>query len=339
MKTKRFFIQRLFAVALAMAVTFFAALSFGCVKKDAEGSIKVVAPDGAPALAIAKLIGENQNFGYEKSQFLYSVVASSDIGGAMIKGEGDIMVMPVNAASKLYKSNQEDAYKMAGVITHGNLYIMSREELSLENLKGKVIGVIGEGLVPDLTLKATLTKNNIPFETGDTPIEGKAVLRYFADASALMPMLKQKVLSVGLLPEPAATKLSSSVAPEYSFRLDLQELYNPSGKTYPQAVIMVKTSVIKKYPTIIGDIKSALEGVNGWIKENVETAVNYVNGALKDGVTPSLSAANLSAQAIDGCKIYFEDSASAKTSVKAYLDDLIAISAKSAAAVPDDFFA
>ena len=124
-------------------------------------TVKVVAPDGAPALAIAKFINDNENFGTEKT-FSYSVVMSNNIGSAVQRGEGDIVIIPVNAATKLYKANSSDLYKLVSVVTHGNLYIMSTEKInSIKDLKDKTIGVIGQGLVPDLTFKAVLKKNSM----------------------------------------------------------------------------------------------------------------------------------------------------------------------------------
>ena len=124
-------------------------------------TVKVVAPDGAPALVIAKFINDNENFGKEKT-FSYSVVMANTIGSAVQKGEGDIVILPVNAATKLYKANVNDAYKLISVVTHGNLYIMSTEKInSIKDIKDKTIGVIGQGLVPDLTFKAVLKKNSM----------------------------------------------------------------------------------------------------------------------------------------------------------------------------------
>ena len=50
---------------------------------------------------------------------------------------------------------------MVSVVTHGNLYIMSTEKLSVEDLDNKRMAVIGQGNVPDLTLRAVLKKNYI----------------------------------------------------------------------------------------------------------------------------------------------------------------------------------
>ena len=126
-------------------------------------TVTVVAPDGAPALAIAKFIHDGETFGTGKT-FNYKVVPASNIGAQVMQGKGDIVIIPVNAASKLYNSNASNPYKMVSVVTHGNLYIMSTEQITLADLKGKTIGVIGQGLVPDLTLKAIFAKYGIKSE-------------------------------------------------------------------------------------------------------------------------------------------------------------------------------
>lgn len=129
-------------------------------------TVQVYCPDGAPALAIAKFISDGENFGTGKT-FAYHVVASDNIGATVQKGTGDIVVIPVNAASKLYNKNAADKYKLVSVLTHGNLYIMCSEDISANDLKDKTVGVFGMGLVPDLTFKAVLDKLGFKVEIAD----------------------------------------------------------------------------------------------------------------------------------------------------------------------------
>lgn len=345
------FFKKILVLAFALALVF----SVGCGGSQSDGSqglngpngamgksFTFVAPDGAPALSIAKFIDGGETFGMNAA-FDYKVVSSSQIASFMQRGSADFMIMPINAASKLYKTHSSDPYKMVGVVTHGNLYIMSSDGTnSLEGLKGKVVGVIGQGLVPDLTLKAVLSDNGLLGDVlvGDTATEGKITLKYFSDASNMLPMLiKTDNLSVGLLPEPAATKLTSMASDKEWTRLDLQQLYDSEKKAYPQAVLMVKSSVYSEYKTQIDAIKSYFDENSAWIKQNPDKAVSAVNGALEEGVTPSLVAANITSEVIDNCKIYFENSDSAKQSVITYLNKIITIEAQAAKVPADDFFA
>ena len=332
--------KKLITLMLTLMLSVCALFSVGC-GGEKDGTLTFYAPDGAPALSIAKFINDNEDFDIN-ADFSYNVVTSSEIGGVMSGGVGDFIIMPVNAASKLYKANQNDPYVMAGVVTNGNLYVVSTEEVTLEGLKGKVVGVIGQGLVPDLTFRAILKDNNLldSVVEGDTATDGKITIRYFAQASDMLPLLKQGKLSVGLVPEPATTKLTTKLAPEKTWHiLDVQELYDSSTKAYPQAVLMIKKSVYDAYEDEISEIGSYFAENLTWIKENTATAVSAVNAKLPAGATPSLDANSITASVIDNCKIFWQSSADAKVKVQQYINKIIEVNAQSARAVSDDFFA
>ena len=334
--------KRLFAFVFSVVLLFTTAIAVGCGGGN-DGNLSFYAPDGAPALAIAKFINDGEDFGTGKTVD-YKVVSSGDIGGVMMQSKGDFIVMPVNAASKLYKSNAENPYLMLAVITHGNLYIMSSDGTNtLDGLKGKVVGVIGQGLVPDLTLKAILSDNgllsDVVVANDNTPIDGKIALRFFEKATDMIPLLKQGKLTVGLLPEPAATNLTK-VANDKTWTItDVQELYDSQLKAYPQAVLMVKKSVYESYKTNIDQMESLFKTNLQWVKSNTGLAVQAVNSKLKEGVSPSLQVATITETVVDNCKIYFENATSAKQSVIDYINKIIAVNPSSAVAITEDFFA
>ncbi len=122
-----------------------------------------VVPDGAPALAIAKFISEQQNF-VNGATFNYKVVSADAIAGYMngsFSPTADFMILPIKAATINYKMK----YTMVSVITHGNLYLISKTQ-SVTGLVGKKVGVMGgENEVPDVTLKVILKKNGLKYKT------------------------------------------------------------------------------------------------------------------------------------------------------------------------------
>lgn len=172
-----------------------------------------------------------------------------------------------------------------------------------------------------------------------TGTEEKTVsLKYYDDASSVMPMMISGKETIALLPEPAATTLTKKAADKTWYRLDLQELYDRTAKAYPQAVIMVKQSVLKNNPEIVNKISVAFTGNVNWVKTNPEAAVTAISNAMGDGVVTSLNAKTLDGTVIDNCKIYWQSAADGKTSVTKYVSDMIEIDDKSAKAVNDDFF-
>ena len=134
-----------------------------------QDTISIYAPDGAPALALAQLMYDDNQF-YQTS-VTYNIV-SSDAISAYVTGESpvaDICILPLNAASKLLGSGE--TYTILGTVTNGNLYILSKdsEEITSENivglLSGKTIGVIQLANVPGLTLKIILNKYGLEYQT------------------------------------------------------------------------------------------------------------------------------------------------------------------------------
>ncbi len=109
----------------------------------------VYMPDGAPAIALAKLMDE----GYAGASF--TVVQASTIAQRVSSGAADLAIMPINAAATLYNGGKDIV--MLTVNTHGNLYVVGDgDDVDLNGLAGKRVGVIGQGNVPDLTLRMLL---------------------------------------------------------------------------------------------------------------------------------------------------------------------------------------
>ena len=84
---------------------------------------KIYAPDGAPAIALSKMIHD----AFEGASF--HIVQPSDIGAQVLNGNADIAIMPSNAAANLYgkKKDTPTAPLCLGVSCFGNLYLIGKE--------------------------------------------------------------------------------------------------------------------------------------------------------------------------------------------------------------------
>ncbi len=122
-----------------------------------------IMPDGAPALAVSKLMNDNDNLSTGKP-VSYSVVTADLIQSKVASGQADFVLAPVNLASKLYKAHDSiDHYVMVAVVTHGNFYIISDKPLTVDDLAGKQVAVPMKGAVPDWTFQMVLKKHNLPY--------------------------------------------------------------------------------------------------------------------------------------------------------------------------------
>lgn len=170
---------------------------------------------------------------------------------------------------------------------------------------------------------------------------GTVQIKYYGNGSEMLPMLKQGKISYGILPEPAATQITKISPDKTWYRLDVQELYDKDAKSYPQAVLMIKESLLFSHPEIVTAFSEGLDAGVDWAKNNVADAVSAINSHLDAGVTPSFSNNNLTASVIDGCKVYFESAAAAKQSVINYIDRIIDVADEltvPAVKPTDDFF-
>lgn len=167
---------------------------------------------------------------------------------------------------------------------------------------------------------------------------GTVYAKYGESASDILPLMKTGKLHYALLPEPAATKLNSLAPDKTFYRLDLQEIYDTEEKAYPQAVMMIRSSLLNAYKDIADNIAGSFAENVDWIKSDPSAAVSAVNGKLEEGVTPSLAAGVITSEVVDNCKIYWQSASDAKDSVNKYLDDIIAVDDRSALKPQDDFF-
>lgn len=137
------------------------------IEKGSLDELTVYMPDGAPALALAQLLYEDT----EDDGITYKVVNPSLISSKVTYNDmsknADVCVLPVTAASKLLGSGEN--YEMLGVVTHGNLYLISKDgkAITAENiaeLKGKTVGVLQINQVPGLTFKTVLKKYDVEYK-------------------------------------------------------------------------------------------------------------------------------------------------------------------------------
>ncbi len=315
---------------IVLIICLFCGMSIMACGKD-DNKLSIYMPDGAPALAMSRMMYENKSFGKDTE---YNVVAASNISNFILNKTADIAIMPINMASKII-GNGED-YKICATVTNGNLYIVGSEDISnLNGLVGSVVGVIGRSNVPDLNFRYLLSNAGIDYEEGETAKDGKVVIQYFNDASLLLPMLKQNKLKFGLIPEPAVSKLLT-MAPNFSIELDIQALWE--GGSYPQAVMVVKTelAIDKEF---VRNIIDEMRKVETWVINNVSQAVNAVNSHLVEGVTASLQT-TLSQTAIanSNIKIYDTSSSSEIARMKSYLEKIRTIAPAAIGNYTDDIF-
>lgn len=340
--------KKLFAGILTAALLAGAAAGVTACNGGSGEDLEVYAPDGAPALALAYAIAQEEQ--KEDELFDFDIVDANAIQTYVTgaRPEADIAILPVNLASKILGTGT--VYQMLGTVTNGNLYFLTTGDnpvLTKENLKetltGKKVGVVQLPNVPGLTLQAVLQAEGVAYQTiANAQAEGDA------EKVNLVAFAPDNVVPSGgcdyyLCPEPAASaKIKGTAAAPVPFKDggDLQAVYGEADG-YPQAVAVAKKTVIEKRAADLAVFIGYLEGGAAYLQSEttgIPQILRLLDEERESGLTPSFSAANLTKQVIARCSVKFTASKDCKEKVVSFLDRLMAVKADSAAAPADAFF-
>ena len=333
--------KKFLATALALTIGAAACVFTACAGENDDGTYTVYAPDGAPALALANAVNEDDD------RYDFRIVASNAIT-AQVQGEepaADFCILPVNVAAKLL--GKGETYQMLGTVTNGNMYLLTtggNPEITTDNLStlvGKTVGVVQLANVPGLTFQAVLSRNDIDYQILGNDVEAasdKVNLQAFADASTVTPA---SGCDYYLCPEPAATgKINRTASSANPFKLagSLQTLYDGENG-YPQAVLVAKTSVIEEAKSVVDTFITYMEGSADFLASaSAADVVALLEDCYTEGMTPSLNANNLNATVIANCSVYFTAAQDCKSRVNAFLAELIELNAEFTSAVSDSFY-
>lgn len=301
--------------------------------------IYVAVPDGAPALAIAKMMRDNSQF--EGYNIHYNIITggATEITAAVNSGQANILIAPTNLGSILYnKLKGSKDIKLIGNQFNSLLYLAGKDQnvTDLQQLKGKVVYVIGQGATPDLTFQYILNQSNIDFELTDEPAATVVGLQYVADASVLLPQLKQGLVQFAILGEPAVTKAIDQMGCYELFSLN--ELWNTVTQTtqgFPQASFFAIGDVLSSEHKALLDwfISKAIENVT-WVEENPVLAQETL--VASGWVTPI----DLNFDLIQRCNMEFIPAQEAKPAINNYLNVLFSMNPVTVGgSIPlDDFY-
>lgn len=272
-------------LALALAVCH-------CAAAEDASALTLTAPGGAPALAVATLAAENPE--------RYTFVAADTIAAAFAKAESDFIIAPLNAGAKLFKAGKS-TYKLAAVVTWGNLYIASqRENFKAEDISGAEITLFGEN-----TINASVTLYALK-ENGMEP----ANVAYLASAAETQALLLSDENAIVVTAEPALT--AAKMKNEKITAIGVKDLLNQANGNdgYAQAGLFVRAETLEKQPEAVAAYLKAAEEAAGKCESDVAAVAE---AAVKLEILPN---AKVAAAAIPGCAIRYVSAAEAKEQIE-----------------------
>lgn len=240
-------------------------------KKDTTQTkeINFVAPDGLPAIAVAKLIKEKPEIkaGYNVN---YTVEKNSEsLSTSVMKGEPDIAVVPSNLAAIAFNKNKQ--YMIAGTVGFGSFYIGStNENQTIDNLKGKEIYNIGKGLTPDIIARTILKDKGID-------VDKDINFSYVDGVNELAPIILSGKTQYAVIPEPALSTVQMK-NDKFKVILDLNEEWkkiNNSKFGYPQSTIIVKKDLYENNKEFVKAFLDKVKAGTEWAYTDKETLGTY----------------------------------------------------------------
>lgn len=295
--------KKLTAVMLLVALVLSIGLLTACNKDDNKGNgndvaLTFAAPEGTPALAIARLITDNKSISGKNVN--YKIVNPSNIAKEMQAGLSDLVIMPVNAGATLINKGAD--YKLVSVAVDGSLYLVGKSEtattLTIDDIKGKRIACIGQQGVPGLVFRYILKENNINIvDSPENVSENSVYVQYAGDGLQAKTAVENKSVDYAVVGEPAATTFKTM---GFNAQMDLQAEYKKvSGKeTYPQAGIFVKSSLASD-TAFMDALFTALKASKEWVKNNPQSVNDFMKANAYESAAfpaPSIAKCNVNAE-------------------------------------------
>ena len=296
--------KKLTAVMLLVALVLSIGLLTACNKDDNKGNgndvtLTFAAPEGTPALAIARLITDNKSISGKNVN--YKIVNPSNIAKEMQAGLSDLVIMPVNAGATLINKGAD--YKLVSVAVDGSLYLVGKSEtattLTIDDIKGKRIACIGQQGVPGLVFRYILKENNINIvDSPENVSENSVYVQYAGDGLQAKTAVENGSVDYAVVGEPAATTFKIKFG--FNAQMDLQAEYKKvSGKeTYPQAGIFV-TSSLSSDTAFMDALFAALKASKEWVKNNPQSVNDFMKANAYESAafpTPSIAKCNVNAE-------------------------------------------
>ena len=235
-------------------------------------TIRIGALKGATTIGMVKLIDDIDK-GLTANDYEFTMAAAADeLTPKLLKGELDVLALPVNAAANLYnKSN--GGVKIAAINTLGVIYIVEKggETVnSIADLKGKTIYATGKGNTPEFALRYLLSQYGLDMDN-DVTMEWKS------EPTEVVATMATMESAVAMLPQPFVTVAGMQLE-GLRTALDLTEEWNrlDNGSTFITAGLVVRSEFADKKPEALKNFLEEYAASTDYVNANPADAAVIV---------------------------------------------------------------
>ena len=308
-------------MSVLLVLLMLAVLFPGCAAAEGEPvTIRLGSLKGPTTMGMVKLLSDNEA-GLTANKYESTVAANAtELMPLFLRGELDVLALPVNAGSVLYNKSNSGATLLA-VNTLGVLYIVEKggeTVQSVADLKGKTIYATGKSTTPEYALSYLLTQNGLDIAS-DVTMEWKS------EASEVVAQISTLDNAVALLPQPFVTVAQTKVE-GLRVALDMTEEWAAVGSTLITGGLIIRTAFLNEHPEAVKTFLEEYAASTQYVNENVEEAAALVEQYI--GVP-----AGVAKKAIPACHIVCLTGEEMKTAAEGYLTVLFELNDKAVGGV------
>ena len=318
-------VSLLLALVLALSLAACAATQ---TKPYESVNIRLGGLKGPTSMGMAKLLDDAEN-GRTANTYTFTMAPSAgELTPQLIKGELDILAVPVNVASILYNQTQ-GAVQLLAASTLGVLYITEKggeTVTDVRSLAGKTLYATGKGATPEYALTYLLAQNGLTLGE-DVTVEWKS------EPSEIVALMAQEEHAIAMLPQPFVTVAQGKLE-GLRVALDLSAQWDALGldSRLITAGLLVRKAFADEHPEAVAKFLKEYAASTDYANSNpAETAalvekLNIVNAAVAEKALPK-------------CNLVCITGAEMKTAVSGYLQTLYDLKPEAVGgAMPDDGF-
>ena len=301
-------ISLLLAFVLALSLAACAATQ---TKPYESVNIRLGGLKGPTSMGMAKLLDDAEN-GRTANTYTFTMTPSAgELTPQLIKGELDILAVPVNVASILYNQT-EGSVQLVAASTLGVLYITEKggeTVTDVRSLAGKTLYATGKGATPEYALAYLLAQNGLTLGE-DVTAEWKS------EPSEIVALMAQEEHAIAMLPQPFVTVAQGKLE-GLRVALDLSAQWDTLGldSRLITAGLLVRKDFADEHPEAVAKFLEEYAASTNYANSNpAETAalvekLNIVNAAVAEKALPK-------------CNLVCITGAEMKTAVSGYLQTL-----------------
>ena len=259
----------------------------------AEDGFVIVAPSGAPAIAVAGVWAENAD--------AVKTINADTIAEAFGSNQADFIIAPINAGAKLFKAGKS-SYRLAAVVTWGNLVFASRTEgFTAEMINGSKLVLFGENTINASIALYVLEQKGIVPET----------VEYLAGAAETQALLLNgDEGTIVMTAEPAVT--AAKMKDETIVSVPLNDLYREvtGFDGFTQAGLFVREDTAAGNPELV---REALEKIRASVEMCENDPATVAGNVVAMEILPKEPVA---LKALPGCSIRWMSAADAREQIE-----------------------